>query len=141
MQDATHQLLETYYAAFNRADWTGFLNLLTEDVIHDLNQGAREIGREAFAKFMQRMNRCYSEQIADIAIMVSPGGERAAVEFTVLGTYLKTDEGLPEAQGQKYRLPGGAFFDVRGGKVARVTNYYNLQDWLKQVEQARFGDA
>ena len=133
MQDASRKLLETYYAAFNRADWPQFLNLLTDDVIHDPNQGAREIGRPAFQAFMQRMNRCYSEQIADIEIMVSPNGDRAAVEFTVLGTYLKTDEGLPEARGQTYRLPGGAFFEIRDSRVARVTNYYNLQDWLRQV--------
>lgn len=133
MQDATRKLLETYYAAFNRADWPSFLALLTEDVIHDINQSGREVGRDAFAQFMVRMNRCYAEQIADIAIMVAPDGARAAVEFTVLGKYLKTDEGLPEAAGQTYMLPGGAFFDIRDGKVARVTNYYNLQDWLKQV--------
>ena len=28
----------------------------------------------------------------------------------------------------------GAFFDIREGKVARVTNYYNLEHWLKQVQ-------
>ncbi len=131
--EATRKLLENYYAAFNRGDWNGFLALLTDDVIHDLNQGSRERGRDVFARFMERMNRCYSEQIVDLAIMVAPDGARAAVEFTVLGTYLKTDEGLPEARGQKYRLPGGAFFEIRDGKVARVTNYYNLQDWLRQV--------
>jgi steroid delta-isomerase-like uncharacterized protein len=138
MQEATRTLLQTYYAAFNRADWPAFLDLLTEDVIHDVNQGGREVGRVAFAAFMERMNRSYAEQIVDLAIMVAPDGARAAVEFTVLGQYLRTDEGLPEARGQIYKLPGGAFFDIRGGKVARVTNYYNLQDWLSQV---RVGDA
>jgi len=133
MSQATHQLLERYYAAFNAGDWNNFLGLLTEDVEHDINQGAREVSRVTFAKFMERMNTSYSEQITDILIMSSADGSRAAVEFTVLGTYLKTDEGLPPAHGQKYRLPGGAFFDIRDGKVARVTNYYNLQDWLKQV--------
>lgn len=133
MSQATRQLLERYYAAFNAGDWDTFLGMLTEDVAHDVNQGAREVGRAAFAKFMERMNTSYSEQIADIVIMPGADGTRAAVEFTVLGTYLKTDEGLPEAHGQKYKLPGGAFFDIRDGKVARVTNYYNLQHWLKQV--------
>lgn len=133
MQDATTTLLQNYYAAFNRADWSAFLGMLSEDVIHDINQGGREVGRAAFGVFMERMNRSYAEQIADIQIMVAPDGTRAAVEFTVLGKYLKTDEGLPEARGQTYKLPGGAFFDIRDGKVARVTNYYNLQDWLKQV--------
>ena len=60
-------------------------------------------------------------------------GSRAAAEYVVLGTYLATDEGLPEAHGQTYRLPGGAFFDICDGKVARVTNYYNLEDRLRQV--------
>jgi steroid delta-isomerase-like uncharacterized protein len=133
MSAATRQLLERYYAAFNAGDWDSFLGLLTDDVIHDVNQGGREIGREAFKTFMQRMNRSYSERIADIVIMSGEDGSRAAVEFTVHGTYLKTDEGLPPASGQKYQLPGGAFFDIRAGRVARVTNYYNLQDWLKQV--------
>ena len=48
--------------------------------------------------------------------------------------YRVTDEGLPEAKGQRYVLPGGAFFDIRDGKIARVTNYYNLGDWIAQVE-------
>lgn len=133
MQDPTRKLLENYYAAFNRADWPGFLAMLTDDVVHDVNQGGREAGRAAFQAFMERMNRCYAEQIADIVIMVSPDGTRAAVEFTVHGRYLKTDEGLPEAKGQTYKLPGGAFFEIRAGQIARVTNYYNLQDWLTQV--------
>ena len=44
-----------------------------------------------------------------------------------------TTKGLPPARGQKYVLPGGAFFDIRGGKISRVSNYYNLQDWIDQV--------
>ena len=106
---------------------------LTDDVAHDINQGGRESGIAAFRAFIDRMNASYREQIVDIVISVSQDGARAAAEYVVLGTYLKTDEGLPEARGQTYRLPGGAFFAVRDGKVARVTNYYNLQDWLRQV--------
>ena len=131
--DATRKLLADYYGAFNRRDWPTFLGLLTDDVIHDVNQGGREIGKAAFEAFMDKMNRSYAEEIVDISINVNADGRRAAVEFLVLGKYLKTDEGLPEANGQTYRLPAGAFFDIRDGKVARVTNYYNLNDWLKQV--------
>jgi steroid delta-isomerase-like uncharacterized protein len=82
---------------------------------------------------MERMNRHYRERLVDIAVMVAPDGARAAAEFTVLGEYISTDEGLPPADGQTYRLNAGAFFVVRDGKVARVTNTYNLQDWLRQV--------
>lgn len=133
MSMTAESVLSAYYAAFNRGDWPAFLNLVTDDVVHDINQGGRERGRATFAAFMERMNRCYAEQIEDITILTGADTTRAAVEFTVVGQYLQTDEGLPPATGQAYRLPGGAFFELRDGKVARVTNYYNLQDWLRQV--------
>jgi steroid delta-isomerase-like uncharacterized protein len=133
---ASEQLIRDYYAAFNAGDMDRFLSLLTEDVIHDINQGGREVGREAFAAFMARMNRHYREQLTDLVVMVSADGRRAGAEFVVHGEYLSTDEGLPEASGQRYQLPAGAFFAIRDGKVARISNYYNLQDWIAQVASA-----
>jgi len=133
MREQAVQLIQRYYAAFNAGDMNAFLALLTDDVAHDINQGKRETGKAAFGKFMQHMNRSYREQLIDIVVMASDDGTRAAAEFIVLGKYLVTDEGLPEAAGQTYRLPAGAFFDIRDGKVARVTNYYNLNDWIAQV--------
>ncbi|CAH2598623.1 Isopropylmalate/homocitrate/citramalate synthase [Rhodovastum atsumiense] len=129
----TARVIRAYYDAFNAGDEVAFLALLTEDVVHDINQGGREVGHEAFARFLARMNACYRERIADLVILTAPDGTRAAAEFTVHGTYLKTDPGLPEAQGQSYVLPAGAFFTLRDGRVARISNYYNLQDWLAQV--------
>ena len=127
------ELITAYYSAFNAGNMDGFLTLLHPEVVHDINQGRRETGKEPFARFMQHMNRCYREQLADIVVMASADGSRAAAEFTVLGEYIATDEGLPEARGQRYVLPAGAFFEIRDGKVARVTNYYNLNDWIAQV--------
>ncbi|HVV29153.1 MAG TPA: ketosteroid isomerase-related protein [Rhizomicrobium sp.] len=129
----TEALIRDYYSAFNAGDVEGFLDLLAEDVIHDINQGGTEKGKRAFAAFLERMNRCYEEQIVDLAVMTNDDGSRAAAEFIVLGKYLKTDAGLPPASGQAYRLPAGAFFEVKNGKVARISNTYNLQDWLRQV--------
>lgn len=132
-QQDSIKLVENYYAAFNSGDMGTFLSLLTDDVIHDINQGRRDIGKAAFEQFMGGMNTSYKEQLVDMVIMANADGSRAAAEFVVLGEYLKTDEGLPEANGQKYKLPAGAFFDIHDGKVARITNYYNLQDWIAQV--------
>lgn len=128
-----YELILAYYDAFNRGDREGMLAMLTDDVAHDLNQGEREVGREAFRIFMQRMDRCYGEQLSDIVVMVSADGLRAGAEYVVHGEYKVTDEGLPDAQGQRYTLPGGAFFTIHAGKIARVTNYYNLNDWIAQV--------
>lgn len=133
MNQQAIKLITDYYAAFNAGDMDTFLGLLTEDVIHDINQGGRETGKAAFTQFMQRMNKHYKEQLIDIVIMVNEEGTRAAAEFVVLGEYLNTDEGLPEANGQTYRLPAGAFFEIRDNQVARISNYYNLEDWIAQV--------
>ncbi|MBW6397225.1 nuclear transport factor 2 family protein [Roseomonas sp. HJA6] len=126
-------LIRAYLDAFNRGDRAAMLDLLTEDVAHDVNQGGREVGRDAFAAFMARMDRCYRECLVDIVVMAEPAGARAAAEFIVEGTYLATDEGLPEAKGQTYRLPAGAFYAIRDGRIARVTMFYNLPDWIAQV--------
>jgi steroid delta-isomerase-like uncharacterized protein len=128
------ELVTAYYAAFNRGDWDGMCAFLAEDVAHDLNQGERQIGRGVFREFLARMERSYREQLRDIVVMGGSG--RVAAEYVVEGEYLATDTGLPEAAGQRYTLPGGAFFEVAGGAIRRVTNYYNLQDWLKQVGAA-----
>ncbi|MET0582247.1 MAG: ketosteroid isomerase-related protein [Pseudoxanthomonas sp.] len=132
-QDRATELVLTYYSAFNRGDWQGMLALLTDDVVHDLNQGGRELGREAFALFLARMASSYREQLRDIIVLAAIDGDRAAAEYVVHGEYHSTDEGLPAANGQRYVLPGGAFFEIREDRIARVTNYYNLPAWIAQV--------
>ncbi|GGJ85153.1 hypothetical protein GCM10008939_31360 [Deinococcus aquiradiocola] len=130
---STTDLITAYYAAFNAGNAAGMLDLLTDDVVHDINEGERQAGREAFRAFLARMDAHYREQARDVVVMTNADGSRAAAEFVIHGEYLKTDEGLPEAHGQTYVLPVGAFFEVRGGRIARVTNLYNLMDWSRQV--------
>jgi steroid delta-isomerase-like uncharacterized protein len=60
----TTALVTAYYAAFNAHDMPAFLALLADDVVHDINQGPRQVGKAAFAAFMLKMNRCYREQLA-----------------------------------------------------------------------------
>lgn len=128
------QLIESYYAAFNSGDREALLAMLTDDVVHEINEGGIETGKDAFRAFLQRMDRSYKETVEDLVVFSSTDSTRAAAEFYIRGTYLATDAGLPEASGQTYHLRVGAFFDIRDSKVARVTNYYNLSNWLKLVD-------
>lgn len=130
----TLELVKKYYDCFNAKDFEGQLSLLTEDVIHDINQGERQTGKETFRKFLGIMDTNYDEFLDNMVIMASEDGKRASAEFICNGTYKVTAEGLPAARGQKYRLPVGAFFEIANGKIARVTNYYNLEDWINQVK-------
>lgn len=125
--------IQAYFDAFNAGDGDAMLALVTDDVEHHVNQGAVRRGRAAFAEFCAHMGVSYRETLRDMVIFVSDDGTRAAAEFVVHGAYLQTDPGLPDARGQRYVLPAGSFFALRGGRISRVTTHYNLQDWIDQV--------
>lgn len=126
-------LISRYYAAFNAGDAAGMLGCVTDDVEHRVNEGGIRRGHAKFAEFCSHMGVSYREELRDIVVFVSDDGHRGAAEFVVHGTYLQTDPGLPQAKGQTYILPAGAFFDLKGGKIARITTFYNLNDWIAQV--------
>ena len=131
----TKSLIAAYYDAFNAGRTDDMLALLHDEVEHHVNEGGIRRGKALFADFNAHMTDSYKETLTDMVIFANEAGDRAAAEFVVNGTYLKTDEGLPEARGQTYRLPAGTFFTIRDGKIARVTTYYNLADWMRQVSR------
>ncbi|MDT8327568.1 MAG: ketosteroid isomerase-related protein [Roseovarius sp.] len=125
--------VKAYFDAFNRGDVAAMLACVSEDVAHHVNEGKVRTGKDMFRDFCEHMNRCYREELTDMVIFGAEGGTRAAAEYIVNGTYLETDEGLPEAKGQTYRLPAGSFFTLKDGLITRVVTYYNLADWTAQV--------
>lgn len=133
MSATARAAVTTYYAAFNAGDAAGMLAAVTDDIEHRVNEGGIRRGKALFAEFCGHMGISYREELKDIVVFVNDEGTRAAAEFVVHGTYLKTDPGLPEAKGQTYILPAGSFFDLKDGKISRVTTFYNLNDWIAQV--------
>lgn len=132
-REAAEALVRGYYAAFNAGDRAAMCALLAGDVAHDVNQGGRRLGIAAFRAFMAQMDAAYEESLEEVVVMADATGTRAAAEFVVAGRYLRTEPGLPEARGQAYRLPAGAFLEIGDGRITRVTTYYNLPDWIRQV--------
>jgi steroid delta-isomerase-like uncharacterized protein len=129
-------LVQKYYDSFNKRDIASMLACVSDDIAHDVNQGERRSGKAKFQEFCNHMDDCYQEQLENVVVMASDDGRSAAAEFIVSGIYKKAEQGLPAAHGQTYRLPAGAFLDIRDGKITRVTTYYNLQEWIKQVKAA-----
>lgn len=127
----TEALMRAYFDAFNRHDLEGMLATLTEDVAHDINEGGCEVGIDAYRAFKTRMDSCYREQVRNLVFMTN--GNHGTTEFIVDGEYIGTDDGLPEATGQRYSIPAAAIFEVTNGKISRVTSYYNLRAWIAAV--------
>ena len=130
MTDA--DLIQRYFDAFNAGDADGMAALVADDVTHYPNQGEIRTGKDAFRAFLAEMDSAYREEARDLVILTGPAG-RVAAEFVIHGEYLQSQAGLPEATGQAYVLPVGSFFDVTDDRITRITTYYNLKDWLRQV--------
>ncbi len=131
----TLEIVQQYYQYFNEGNWEGMLDLVHEDIRHDSNQGETRIGKEKFTAFLKKMDDSYTEKLTDMVFFAGSSDNRAAAEFVVNGIYKKGEEGLPEAHGQTYVLPAGAFLEVTDGKVSRVTTYYNLTLWIELVSK------
>jgi steroid delta-isomerase-like uncharacterized protein len=131
LKPVTEQLIRDYFDAFNRHDAEALLATLDENIQHDINEGATEIGIERFRAFKAHMDECYREHISELCIMVN--GNRGAAEFLCSGTYFKTDGNLPAANGQTYAIPAAAFFEVANGKITRITSYYSLKGWIEAI--------
>ncbi|MEQ8895602.1 MAG: ketosteroid isomerase-related protein [Roseovarius sp.] len=130
-----NETVKAYFDAFNNGDTAAMLACLSDDIAHHVNEGQVRTGKDRFRAFCDHMSRCYREELTDMVIFEAEKGTRAAAEYVVNGTYLQTDEGLPEAEGQSYRLPAGSFFSLKDGLITRVVTYYNLADWTRQVSR------
>lgn len=127
-------LIRTYFEVFNSGDTKAMLSLVDDQIVHEINQGKVQTGILKFSEFLDHMNECYKEEIADLVIMDAGNGKNYSAEFVVHGVYLKTDGSLPEARRQKYTIRAGSFFEVAGHKIARVSTYYNLPHWIELVK-------
>ncbi len=129
------ELITAYYSAFNRRDAEALLSLLSESIIHEINQGKTETGKHAFRDHLGFMDSHYAETAQNLVVMVSADEKRAAAEFLSVGRYLRAEHGMPPARGQPYRLRMAAVFDIADGKISRVSTHYNVQDWISQVSR------
>ncbi|MCC6138762.1 MAG: nuclear transport factor 2 family protein [Bdellovibrionaceae bacterium] len=128
------ELIQKYYDKFNKGQFEEMLSLLSADVSHEVNEGEPQLGVDKFRAFMKIMDDHYTEQVTELAVFSSGASGRFAAEFYIEGVYKKSQEGLPAAKNQKYRLRVGAFFEVKNDKITRVTNYYNLNKWIALVK-------
>lgn len=133
MPDTAKALVKRYFDALNASDDDAALACLGEDVVHDLGDGRREIGRDKFRWALGLAGRNFRETFDDLVVMATADGGRAAAECTVRGTYEATADGFPPAGGQRYSIPAGFFFEIDDGSISRVTEYRDRQAWAAQL--------
>lgn len=135
-QNRTIKLIETYYSALNSKDMKVLFAIMDPNVTHDINQGPSEQGIDKFKQFMENANRSFDEKLSNIIILVSDDGKYASARWIDHGIYFKTypDMGIA-ASNQIFTVPGGHFFEIRNGKLSRVTTFYNNNDFKTQLKK------
>jgi steroid delta-isomerase-like uncharacterized protein len=134
-RQATEALIKAYVDAANKNDNAAILALMHEDVAFDVSQSKREFGTGNLQLLLASKAAHIKEQLADAVIMSSEDGSHGAAEFTWKGSYIATIEGFPPANGQRFSMQAGLFFEVDDGKITRITSHRDMAEWVKQISE------
>jgi steroid delta-isomerase-like uncharacterized protein len=126
--------MKRLFAALNAGDRDAVLACMHGEVVFDTFDGQREIGRERVRQVLAERASAFRESFRDLTLMGEDSGRRAAAEFTLRGFYQASVGGLPEASGQAFSVPAGAFFDMEDdGRVLRASFMLNQAELLRQL--------
>lgn len=134
LQRSSEDLIRKFFTHLNAEQWMEASLLASDQILHDINQGPRVIGREPFLKYLVETARYYKEAFSQLFVLASEDGSRGSVEFYVHGEYLKTHGLLPKAYGQRYEGFHGVFFEIEDQQISRFSHYFNYQSFLEQLE-------
>lgn len=138
-QTRMRALVNTFFAAFNAGDTSKLSQLVTEDIVIEVNQDGPRSGREAFLAVASLLRLTYNERVCSLRVLVAEDGQRAAAEYTV-----SSQLGMPPfgtgrqvLDGATYQLRAGSFFEFRGERICRITTYYNQPDRVLEETDVR----
>jgi len=127
------KMMGDYLAAMNAHDLDKMLTFFTDDAVYDctprdkVSRGKEEI-KDGFSSTFT--------SFPDLKIEVKSAfnaSDQGVSEWVMSGTFAKSDiPGMP-ATGKKFSVRGATVNAFKGGKISRVTNYWNLAEFLQQV--------
>jgi steroid delta-isomerase-like uncharacterized protein len=133
-QTATPELIAAYESALNAHDPEAVAALYTDDatVTEAVQDGSTFNGRDAIEAWIAANFAGIPDLTVTTESVVSEGN-RIAWAWVYHGSYTGEYSGLPPGQGQQITLPGASFLDLREGKIASETIYFDNRAFLTQV--------
>ena len=124
-------LVAAWASAWNDADAEGVADLYTRDALYeDLAFQVVFSGHEGIAQWHAITARAIPDASVDVEEVIR-SGDRIAVRWTFAGTPVAIGE--TATSGKSFSVPVVTLMEVEGGRVARVTDAYNLADLLRQI--------
>lgn len=133
--DVYKAVAEAYYTAYNAEDVEGQIKLMTDDVVYHSNSDKIRTGAKAYRKYTIGLFKEIDEKCIDIKYFVDETQGVVTAQSRAEGKYVTSSDGLPKAKGQKYNIPVVEVFEIKNGKISKLTTYYNEDLWKTQISK------
>jgi steroid delta-isomerase-like uncharacterized protein len=129
------RVVEEYAAAWSAIrDVEKLVSFFAEDGVYETLAGAMvHRGKEELRAFFQSSKDSFPDEIVQIS-SVFVGGDKFAIEGIMTGTLTRQYHNFP-ATGKSFSVPISVIgeLDVDNAKIRRVTTYFDLATFLRQV--------
>ena len=124
------------YSGFNAQDWTGLLDLVTEDFeLEDVALGMSWQGKEGWREWLAAWAVSLPDAMTRVD-SITTQGDRVVTEHTGGGTHtgpLQTPAGTIPATGKTVQLRFAEVFEMRGGKIKTMRAYWDTATLMRQL--------
>ena len=118
--------------AWNSHDVDKIASFFTDDCVYeDVAFGVVNRGKTELKDFIRAMYVWSPDLKFELKSFFSAGG-RTATEWVMAGTHAGELPGIP-ATGKRFSVRGASIEELRGDKISRHADYYNLVSFLQQV--------
>jgi len=139
MHTGTEKMLLEENAAWNAHDVNKIASFYTEDCTkEDVAMGTSTQGKEEMNALHHRVFATFPDLKVELTSCFQTD-EWAASEWIMSGTYSHQFPGLPPATGRRFSVRGSTIMKLHGGRISRVSDYWNFLSFLKQLGLAPEG--
>ena len=135
MERDLQRVVEDYAAAWSAIrDVEKLVSFFSDDGVYETLAGTMVCrGTKELRAFFQSSKESFPDEIVQIRSVFVSGG-RFAIEGTMMGTLTRPYCNFP-ATGKRFSVPLAVVgeLDVDNGKIKRITTYFDLATFLRQV--------
>ena len=133
MASDTEKMMSDYLTAWNTHDVEKLLSFFTDDCVYNCTpMGKVSRGKQELKDFISNTFTEFPDFKLEMKSAFN-AGDRGAGEWVMSGTFAHSNMPGVTATGKKFSIPGATINKFSGGKISRVTNYWNLAAFLQQV--------
>jgi steroid delta-isomerase-like uncharacterized protein len=133
MSDQIEEMLRGENAAWNAHDVERIAAFYTDDCFkEDIAIGKATRGKEEMKSLIVGAFSAIPDMRIEL-VSLFHRGEWAATEWIMSGSYAKDYPGFPLAAGKYFSVRGASIMELRGGKIRRISDYWDFASFLKQV--------